>query len=297
MAKAASADADDRRWQRRSKNRPRPATAAPLWLFFATWLSACAAAVPLAPADSGPRAHAVSVVSNGWHTAIVIERGDLISMGLLPEAEDFPNAAFLEFGWGDRVYYPAREKTFGMTLDAALTVTPAVMHMAGLARPPERTYADAEVVPVALSQSGFRRLASTIADYFERPEGRRAAPVSRGLYPNSNFYNARGAFHLFNTCNTWTARMLRAGGVDLSPSGVVSADELMARLRAAVNPRQLPNDQNGDVGVFDDLVRDAAQKQALQFAQPPAAHDDQVGTGRLYGVKDHAGRVAFAGIH
>ena len=58
--------------------------------------------------------------------------------------------------------------------------------------------------------------------------------ISRGLYPDSRFYNALGEFHLFNTCNTWTARMLRAGGVALSPSGIVTADGLMARLRTAL---------------------------------------------------------------
>jgi len=124
-----------------------------------------------------------------------------------------------------------------MALDAALTATPAVMHMAGLARQPELTYADVEVMPIALSEPSFRRLAGAIAGDFERPEGARAAPVSRGLYPDSNFYNAQGAFHLFNTCNTWTARMLRAGGMNLSPSGVVTADELVARLRAVLSKR------------------------------------------------------------
>lgn len=202
------------------------------WLSCAIWLAACAALAPLPPADHGPRTQTISVVSNGWHTAIVIARTELVATGLLPEADDFPDAAFLEFGWGDRVYYPAGEKTLGMALDAALTATPAVMHMAGLARPPGLTYADAEVVPVALTQAGLRLLVGAIASSFERPDGGRAEPVSRGLYPDSNFYNAHGAFHLFNTCNTWTARMLRAGGVNLSPSGVVTADELVARLRA-----------------------------------------------------------------
>ncbi len=189
---------------------------------------------PLPPTDHGPRTHAVRVVSNGWHTAIVIGRAELVATGLLPEADDFPDAVFLEFGWGDRVYYPAREKTLGMALDAALTGTPAVMHLAGLARPPELTYADVEVLSFALSQEEFRHLVGAIAGDFERPEGERATPVSRGLYPHSKFYNARGTFHLFNTCNTWTARMLRAGGVNLSPSGVITADDLVARLRAAV---------------------------------------------------------------
>ena len=213
----------------------RRATAAAAWLVCAIWLAACATATPFPPADHLPRTHTVRVVANGWHAAIVIERVELVATGLLPEANDFPDAVFLEFGWGDREYYPAREKTLGMALDAALTATPAVMHMAGLTRPPKLTYADAEVVPFALTQGGFRRLVGTIAGQFVRPEGGRAEPVSRGLYPDSNFYHAHGAFHLFNTCNTWTARMLRAGGVNLSPSGVVTADELVARLHAAVS--------------------------------------------------------------
>jgi uncharacterized protein (TIGR02117 family) len=198
-------------------------------------LAACTAAVPPPAADEGLRTHTVRAISNGWHTAIVVERVDLVATGLLPEADDFPDAAFLEFGWGDRVYYPAQEKTLGMALDAALTGTPAVMHMAGLARPPEQTYRDIEVVPVTLTEDGFRRLIGAIAGDFERPSGTRAAPVSRGLYRDSYFYNARGTFHLFNTCNTWTAGVLRTGGVDVSPSGVVTADEMMERLRVSVN--------------------------------------------------------------
>ena len=108
----------------------RRATVASAWLVCAIWLAACAMVAPLPPTDHGLRTHAVRVVSNGWHTAIVIGRAELVATGLLPEADDFPDAVFLEFGWGDRVYYPAREKTLGMALDAALTETPAVMHLA-----------------------------------------------------------------------------------------------------------------------------------------------------------------------
>jgi uncharacterized protein (TIGR02117 family) len=213
--------------------------AALAWLVCAGWLAACDPAPPLlAPADNALRVHAVRVVSNGWHTAIVVPRPELVATGLLPEADDFLDAAFLEFGWGDRVYYPAKKKTLGMALRAALSATPAVMHMAGLARAPELTYADFEVVSMALTEGEFRHLVRAIAGDFKRPEGGRAEPISRGLYRDSNFYDARGMFHLFNTCNTWTARMLRAGGVNLSASGIITADELVARLRAAVGLNQ-----------------------------------------------------------
>jgi hypothetical protein len=107
--------------------------------------------------------------------------------------------------------------------------------MAGLARPPELTYADVEVFSFVLSQEEFRHLVGAIDGQFERPEGGRTEPVSRGLYPDSNFYHALGTFSLVNTCNTWTARMLRAGGVNVSPSGIVTADELVTRLRPVID--------------------------------------------------------------
>ncbi len=121
-----------------------------------------------------------------------------------------------------------------MALEAALTATQAIIHVAALARAPDLTYAEAEVLPVQLTHDGFRRLVRAIAGDFERPTGRRATPVFRGLYSDSHFYHAHGTFHLFNTCNTWTARMLRAGGVNLSSTGIVTAEDLMVRLRAAV---------------------------------------------------------------
>ena len=207
------------------------------WLVCAGCLAACAAVHPLPPADAGPRIYAVRVVSDGWHTAIVIPRAEVKATGLLPEVDDFPDAAFLEFGWGEHVYYPAEETTLGVALRAALLPTPAVMHVAGRARAPEPTYGDVEVL--AMTQGGLRRMVRAIAGEFVRPENGRAEPVSRGLYLGSHFYDAHGAFHLFNTCNTWTARMLRAGGVNLSPSGVITADDLMTRLRAAVGAGRL----------------------------------------------------------
>ncbi len=218
----------------------RSATFALAWLAVAIGLAACAAEAPLPVDHGGPRIHAVRVVGTSWHTAIVMDRAGAAATGLLPEAEDFPEAAFLEFGWGDRVYYPARDPGIAMTLGAALTATPAIMHIAGLARPPEQVPGDTEVVTLALSQGGFLSLVRAIAGDLDRPDldrpgGSRAAPVSRGLYPDSHFYLAHGSFHLFNTCNTWTARMLRAGGVKLSPSGVVTASDLMTRLRAALD--------------------------------------------------------------
>ena len=205
-----------------------------LLMLSVTWLAACGETV-LPPEDVvGPRTRLVHVTSNGWHTAIVVPAPALVAIGVLPEVADFSDAAFLEFGWGDRIYYQAKETTFDMALIAALVPTPAVMHMAALQAPPEDDGSGLKVISVKLTESGFQRLAQALAAEFERPPGGRAESVSRGLYSNSHFYHARGEFHLFNTCNTWTARMLLVGGVAFSPSGIMTADELMTCLREAL---------------------------------------------------------------
>jgi uncharacterized protein (TIGR02117 family) len=207
----------------------------------AAWLAACAGVpVPPAPADDGPRDHVIYVISNGWHTGIVLVRDD-IPPPRIPEAADIPDATYLEFGWGDREYYPSPRPTAGMALAAALTPTSAVVHLAGRATPPQSVAPDIEVLAVPVSTVGLERLTARLDAAFDRPDDGPAEPVAPGLYPDSRFYPAHGTFHLFNTCNTWIARKLAAAGVPVS-TDVITADALMQRLRAALAkmPRPAP---------------------------------------------------------
>jgi uncharacterized protein (TIGR02117 family) len=205
-------------------------------LVAAAWLAACAAlpAPPAAPLaqDEGPLDRAVFVVSNGWHAGIVIAASEITASGLIPEAADFPGAAFYEFGWGDREYYPAPDSGLWLAIAAALTSTPAVVHLQGLARPPREAYAEAEVVAVPVSAAGLERLIARLDAAFDREGAPRAEAVAPGLYANSLFYPAHGTFHLNNTCNTWVGRKLQAARPDLSPAGVQTAESLMRRVRA-----------------------------------------------------------------
>jgi len=183
-----------------------------------------------AAAGAATAAVIVHVVSNGWHTGIVLARADLPA-GAIPEAEDFPAAPYLEFGWGDAAYFPARSPTVAMALAAALTPTPAVVHLVGLPGPPRRVFAAAETIDVALPPAGFRRLVDYLEASFARGGARRAEAGAPGLYPFSRFYPATGEFHLFNTCNTWAARGLAAAGLPVTVAGTLRAEELMAQLR------------------------------------------------------------------
>lgn len=187
------------------------------------------------PAAPEGAAIPVYVTSNGWHSAIAVPRAALPA-GAVPEAADFPAAAYLSFGWGDAAYFPARDPTAAMALGAALQPGPAVLHLAGLRSPPGEAFPADEVVELEATPAGFAALVAFLDGAFERGraergEAERAEAGEPGLYSFSRFYPASGEFHLFNTCNTWTAQGLRAGGWPVRAAGTVTAEGLMAQVR------------------------------------------------------------------
>ncbi len=197
--------------------------------------SADTQALTPAPIDS----HTVFVVSNGWHTGIVLRRA-AIPPHLIPETRDFPEATYLEFGWGDAEFYPANEVTAGMSLRAALIPTPSVMHLAGYGSDPVRRYPKSEVVGLQLDVPALQALATYIDGSFHREETQTAQSVGPGLYARSLFYPAKGKFHMFNTCNTWTAGALIAGGMNKIDKNTTKADSLMTQLKYGEHWPALP---------------------------------------------------------
>jgi len=150
---------------------------------------------------------------------------------VLAEATDFPDAPYLEFGWGNAEYYPARQPGWELALRAALVPAPAVLHLAGLPDHPRRVFPRAEIVELALDADGFRRLIAYLDGGFACDPGARLVASSPGLHGFSAFYAARGEFDLFNTCNTWIAAGLAAAGLRVQVSGTLTAGDLMRQIR------------------------------------------------------------------
>jgi uncharacterized protein (TIGR02117 family) len=206
-------------------------------MILGAFLSAVACQSPTAIAPPAPEPPlpagfvAVHIASNGWHSGIIVPRSAL-SAGAVPEAEDFPEAPYLEFGWGDAEYFPAPRPTFGMALGAAFVPGPAVVHLVGLPAHPRQAFPTAEVVTLALSPEASRKLVGYLDATFDRKGAGRAPVRAPGLYSFSRFYPATGEFHMFNTCNTWTARGLEAAGLPVEASGTYTAESLMSQVRA-----------------------------------------------------------------
>ena len=184
----------------------------------------------------------IFVTSNGWHSGIVVAKED-IPPGRIPETEDFPDALFFEFGWGDAKFYPSKDVTIGMSMNALVLPTPAVVHLVSLWTEPARYFPKAEIVPLSVNDKDLGALIDFIDGSFERAGARRVAATAPGLYADSKFYPATGSFHLLNTCNTWTGAALAAAGFEIGPPGTAQAEALMQKVRGLNDPNEPAGNQ------------------------------------------------------
>ena len=172
----------------------------------------------------------VFIVHDAWHSAVVIRTAD-IAAAVLPEMKDFPSAEYLEFSWGDKDYFPAPNGGVGLLLKASFWSSGSVLHVVGFRDTVEKTFPGAEIIEVVLSEESFQGLIEFISGTFSRPHPPAPAEPRPGLFPNGRFYSAEGKFSVLRTCNTWVAEALRAAGLPISPSYVITAGNLDNQVR------------------------------------------------------------------
>ncbi len=172
-------------------------------------------------------ARTVFVIQHGWHTGIAVPRTD-IPEGRWPESANYPDALYLEVGWGDREFYPAPDPSARAALRAVLTPGPSVLHIVGLHDHPTRMLPFSGIIEVRVGAEGLERMIEFIAASHDRGGGRPAPAIGPGLYFDSHFYPALASFHLFNNCNTWVADALRAAGLPMRRA--ITSEDVIGQL-------------------------------------------------------------------
>lgn len=195
-------------------------------ILLALWACAAPQASPVQTREGGP-VIAVYLVAHDGHTGIAVPRAD-IPAGLWPESRAFPQADYLEVGWGNRDYYYGRNQGLWGTLNAMLP-SPSVLHVAGFRGSPADYFRTNEIIELAVPVDGFERLVRYIHDAYERTGALPVAALGPGLYGDSLFYPAGDSFHLFRTCNVWIAQALRAAGLPFRDS--ITMEGLMSQAR------------------------------------------------------------------
>jgi uncharacterized protein (TIGR02117 family) len=181
---------------------------------------------PVAAPDGIP----VYVVAHGWHSGFALP-SQAISPAMLPERLDFPEADYLEFGWGDRDFYGASTFSFWLMIKAGVWSEESTLLIEPLANPPPQRYPCSTLIALRMPRPNFRLLIAYIRDSLRRSEPSLKSEPLPSLYPQrGRFYPAEGRFHAFNTCNSWTWRGLAAAGYPVSGPRPLTADGLVDRI-------------------------------------------------------------------
>ena len=176
------------------------------------------------------------VFDHGWHTAIVVRRGD-VDRALWPEVDDFPEATFIEVAWGDREFYMARPATPWLAIKAAVLTSGSVLHVVGFRGQVATHFAASEVVELRLSRAGFDAMTRFIHEEYQRDREEPApSPAARSVR-NQLVLRSAQPLSLFNTCNTWVTRALSTAGLEVAPAGVITASEVMRQVKRAEEDR------------------------------------------------------------
>ena len=177
----------------------------------------------------------VYVVSHGWHTGIIYPRAKLLEY--IPGLKNrFPTGDYLEVGWGDKGFYQANEITAGITLRAILWPSETVVHVVTVPRSPDESFTNSEIRQLCLDQPQIESLGRFLASSFSRDKAEEIVPTRKGIYGDSQFYVGVGSFHLFNTCNKWTARGLESAGFDINTTLKLTASSILDYLDANEKP-------------------------------------------------------------
>ena len=168
----------------------------------------------------------VYVVNHGWHTGFVVTASGI--QQLIPELKQrFENAPYIEFGWGDNEFYQAEEITSGITLKAIFLPTDSVVPAVLVPLKVDRYFKNSEVEKFCLEDSKLESLIKFISSSFYRDVSGNILKLNHGIYGDSQFYNAKGDFHIFNTCNKWTAKGLKSAGMKISTTFKLTAGSIM----------------------------------------------------------------------
>lgn len=174
--------------------------------------------------------HPIYVVRHDGHTGIVVSAAD-VPEDAWPARREFATAEYFEVGWGDRAFYQAADPGVWLGLRALFWPAPGVLHIVAFSGPIEQTFGASEIIELRVSARGVERLVAMIRDSHELDESGQAIAFGPGRYRTSRFYASREKFHLFKTCNVWTAALLHEAGVPVSAGQAITAGNLMRQLR------------------------------------------------------------------
>jgi len=151
----------------------------------------------------------IAVYCDGFHSVVVLPG---------------KSSPWLEYNFAEELWYMENSQGCLPSFRAMLYPSSAVLEVGTLARLPVADK-DVRVWHYTLSSKGLAAMRA----YIENIKSKKQRFKSSPSFPVKHF-NTRQSYHLFYTCNTFTAKLLKAGGLPINSFWVVTNDEIVERL-------------------------------------------------------------------
>jgi uncharacterized protein (TIGR02117 family) len=156
----------------------------------------------------------IFITTNGVHLDIVLP---VVNIGyeFLNKFEILPGTKYVSFGWGDKEFYintpEWKDLTFKTAFNALFLKSESAMHVTFY----PNFYSSWRTLKLCDKQLDI--LNSYIEESFlETNRGKFQKIAVPGYFEYDAFYEAKGSFSLFKTCNVWVNLALKEAGVETS---------------------------------------------------------------------------------
>ncbi|WP_286652474.1 TIGR02117 family protein [Sphingobacterium hotanense] len=164
------------------------------------------------------------VLSNGVHTDIVLPiKNDLQDWTSVFPIENTkgknPNQRYVSIGWGDKGFYLNTPEWKDLTLKTALIagigIGETALHITYYNQMVENDLCH----KVTIDRSQYKALRDYILAALDTDSDGKPIPIQTNAQYGQDdaFYEAKGAYNLFFSCNTWTNKALKQANM---PSGI-----------------------------------------------------------------------------
>lgn len=156
------------------------------------------------------------ILTNGVHTDIVVPvKSEIIDWSTFVPFSDTKSKKeykYIAFGWGDKGFYldtpEWKDLKFSTAFNAAFWLGDSAMHITFY----DKMTIGEDCKKVELSVDEYNKLIVYIKNSFDLDQNAQVELVKTdAVYGESDtFYEAKGSYSLFFTCNTWAAEALKA---------------------------------------------------------------------------------------
>ncbi|KUG26545.1 hypothetical protein ASZ90_003609 [hydrocarbon metagenome] len=172
----------------------------------------------------------IYIAKSYWHTGLIIEINEL-SLEALPVLIKFADREFVDIGMGERDFYMSPSRDVVPAAKAILIPTEAAIRIAEV--PGDTAFlrrTSDYLISIEIDSTSFRNLLNYVNESISKNDEGEYSVIEERAGGTIVFYNSPQSYHLFNTCNTWLARALQKGGIDIKPSDVITSKDLFYRL-------------------------------------------------------------------